>query len=111
RYHAACHAALAAAGQGTDADKLDDKERSRLRTQALDWLRADLDLWARRIDDGKAEDRKAAATMLGHWQEDAGLRSVRDAEALEKLPAEEQEAWRKLWADVDALRGKTNSEK
>jgi len=37
-------AALAAAGQGEDAAKLDDKERTRLRKQALDWLRADLAL-------------------------------------------------------------------
>jgi len=28
---------------------------------------------------------------------------VRDKDALSKLPVEEQEAWRKLWADVDAL--------
>ena len=35
-------AALGAAGQGTDAEELDDKERTRLREQALAWLRADL---------------------------------------------------------------------
>jgi hypothetical protein len=28
---------------------------------------------------------------------------VRDKDALAKLPAEEQDAWRKLWTDVDAL--------
>jgi hypothetical protein len=28
---------------------------------------------------------------------------VRDAKALAKLPAEEQEAWRILWADVAEL--------
>ena len=43
RYNAACYAALAAAGQGTDADKLDDQEHRRLRHQALAWLRADLE--------------------------------------------------------------------
>ena len=42
RYNAACTAALAGCGQGVDADKLDAKERARLRQQALDWLRADL---------------------------------------------------------------------
>ena len=42
RYNAACFAALAAAGQGEDAAKLDDNERTRLRKQALDWLKADL---------------------------------------------------------------------
>ncbi|HTU90936.1 MAG TPA: tetratricopeptide repeat protein, partial [Gemmataceae bacterium] len=44
RYNAACYAALAAAGQGEDAAKLDDKEKARLRKQARDWLRADLAL-------------------------------------------------------------------
>ena len=40
RYNAACAAALAACGQGNDADNLDGKECARLRGQALDWLRA-----------------------------------------------------------------------
>ena len=39
RYNAACAAALAAAGKGIDAGKLDDKDCRRLRQQALDWLR------------------------------------------------------------------------
>jgi hypothetical protein len=42
RYNAACAAALAAAGQGEDAAKLPGKERTRLRRQTLDWLRAEL---------------------------------------------------------------------
>src|SRR5262249_4245497 len=45
RFSAACSAVLAADGQGQDAAGLDDRERSRLRQQALDWLRADLALW------------------------------------------------------------------
>jgi hypothetical protein len=31
---------------------------------------------------------------------------VREEAALTRLPAEEQAAWRKLWADVQALLGK-----
>ena len=57
RYNAACFAALAAAGQGTDADKLDDQEHRRLRQQALAWLRADLEQWA---NDWKAASQKIA---------------------------------------------------
>ncbi len=102
-YNAACSAALAAAGQGTDADKLDDKEHRRLRQQTLAWLRADLEQWAKQPEAGKPQDRQVMRATLEHWQRDTDLASVRDAEALQKLTAQEQEAWRKLWADVAEL--------
>src|SRR5581483_10546253 len=111
RYNAACDAALAAVGQGTDADKLDDKERSRLRRQAQDWLRADLDAWGKRLDGGKPADRKRVQDQLKHWQDDTDLTGVRDPKALAKLPAEEQTAWRKLWDDVAALVKKAGAAK
>jgi hypothetical protein len=34
---------------------------------------------------------------------DSDLTSVRRETALAKLPAEEQAAWRRLWAEVDGL--------
>src|SRR5262249_11284270 len=46
RYSGACLAVLAAA-QDAGAGPPDDKERARLRKQALDWLRADLAAWAK----------------------------------------------------------------
>jgi tetratricopeptide (TPR) repeat protein len=103
RYNAACYAALAAAGKGIDADKLDDKERARLRQQSHDWLQADFDGLAKRLANGMQADRKLVHGKLKHWQGDTDLAGVRDANALEKLPANEREAWRKLWADVAAL--------
>jgi tetratricopeptide (TPR) repeat protein len=103
RYNAVCCAALAAAGQGLDADKLDDQECTRLRQQALNWLCADLNLWSKRLEDGKPEDRQAIRTTLQRWQRDPDLATVRSAEALKKLSAEEQESWRKLWANVTDL--------
>jgi hypothetical protein len=45
--------------------------------------------------------RAAVAATLRHWQQDPDLTGVRDPEALAKLPDEEQQAWRALWADVD----------
>jgi eukaryotic-like serine/threonine-protein kinase len=103
RYNAACYAALAAAGQGEDAAKLGDKERARLRKQALDWLRADLSAHASHLagSDPKAAD--ASRKLLLHWKQDADLAAVRDQEALGKLPQSEQTDWRKLWGEVDAL--------
>jgi serine/threonine-protein kinase len=99
RYNAACAAALAAAGQSSDTAKLDDKERARLRQQALAWLRADLAAW------NKSSDRAVVQRTLTHWQRDPDLAGVRDKDALAKLPDAEREAWYKLWTDVaDLLR-------
>ncbi len=36
------------------------------------------------------------------------LASVRDAQSLAKLPAEEQEAWKQFWAEVEAVLKKAN---
>jgi tetratricopeptide (TPR) repeat protein len=102
RYQAACAAALAAAGQGADAGKLGDGERARLRRQALGWLTADLAAWAKLIKDSPRERARAGET-LRHWQTDSDLAGLRDAGALARLPPAEQEACRKLWAEVDAL--------
>ena len=103
RYDAACFAALAAAGQGEDAAKLDDKERTRLRRQALDWLKADLAAWGKHLDSGPPQARPAIVQTLSHWQKDPDLAGIRDAAALAKLPADEQKAFSQLWADVAAL--------
>jgi tetratricopeptide (TPR) repeat protein len=103
RYRAACAAAQAAAGKGEDAGKLDDKERARLRKQALDWLRADLALLTRLLESHEAVYRAHSQQMLLHWQEDHDLAGVRDKDALAKLPAKERAAWEKLWSEVAAL--------
>jgi tetratricopeptide (TPR) repeat protein/serine/threonine protein kinase len=103
RYNAACFSALAAAGQGQDAAKLDDKERTRLRQQAREWLRADLILRSKQLKSGKPADREEVQQALRHWQKDTDLAGIRDAAALAKLPAEERAVCEKLWADVAAL--------
>jgi tetratricopeptide (TPR) repeat protein len=102
RYNAACSAALAGCGQGGDAAALDGKERARLRQQALDWLRADLEGWNRVLN---KEPIKAAlvAGTLQHWQEDTDFAGVRSPQALAKQPEAERQAWQKLWDDVAAL--------
>jgi serine/threonine-protein kinase len=109
RYNAACAAALAAAGQGADAASLDEKERTRLRRQALDWLCADLALRRKQLDSDKPADRVAGQGALRHWQKDSDLAGLREKVALEKLPAEEQKAFAQLWVDVAALRKKAET--
>ena len=100
RYNAACIAALAAAGRGEDAAQLDDAERTRLRRQALDWLRAHLALLTRQIE---SADRADSLQSLRHWQKDSDLATVREAESLAKLPDAERKEWEALWADVEAV--------
>jgi tetratricopeptide (TPR) repeat protein len=103
RYNAACYAALAAAGKGEDAARLDDKERAGLRQRALDWLRADLTLWRGAVRQGGSGQAAAARAALRHWQKDPDLAGVRATEELKMLPAAEQQAWRGLWAEVQEL--------
>jgi tetratricopeptide (TPR) repeat protein len=103
RYFAISNAVLAAAGEGEDAAQLDDKERSRLRHQGLDWLRADLALWTKLLESGPAASRPAIAEKMNEWRREPDLASVRDSAALAKLTADEQKAFAQLWADVEAL--------
>jgi tetratricopeptide (TPR) repeat protein len=103
RYSAACAAARAGCGQGKDCPPTEDPERARLRRQALDWLRADLAHWEKQLHGSAAAERQAARGHLQHWQRDPELAEVRDATGLKDLPAAEQQAWQKLWAEVAAL--------
>jgi serine/threonine-protein kinase len=103
RYTAACSAALAATGQGEDAAKLGDAAKAKLRVQALDWLKAELSALGKLLDSGPPQARPVIVRALGHWQQDTNLAGLRDAEALARLPADEQKAWIQLWADVAAL--------
>jgi tetratricopeptide (TPR) repeat protein len=109
RYDAAVSAALASAGRSKDAAPPDDRERARLRKQALDWLRADLELRARTLDTGTPADRAAVRDALREWQVDADLDCLREGAALASLPAEDRDAFTRLWADVSALSTKAES--
>jgi tetratricopeptide (TPR) repeat protein len=108
RYNAACSAALAAVGQGKDAIKPDDKERTRLRRQALDWLRADLAGYTK-LWESDPVARSFVRDQMKHWQEDTDLAGVRGEAALAKLSAAEHAMFTKLWADVAALMKKSGS--
>jgi hypothetical protein len=109
RYNAACCAALAAAGRGARAPQSDDTEPSRLRRQALGWLRADLTLREKQLASWWPGEASQARKALRRWQQDPDLVGVRDATALAKLPAAERADWQKLWADVAALLKKSEA--
>jgi tetratricopeptide (TPR) repeat protein len=101
RYNAACAAALAGTGQGKDNPMPDDAARSKLRSQALGWLQAELAAWAKLLESGPAQARSVITQTLQHWKQDSDLAGVRDADALARLPERERKEWLSLWADVD----------
>jgi tetratricopeptide (TPR) repeat protein len=103
RYHAAWVAARAGCGQGKDAGRLSAADSAGWRRQALTWLRADLVLRSKQLESGPSAQAAQARQALAHWRRDADLAGVRDPEALARLPAAEQAAWRELWAEVEAL--------
>ncbi len=104
RYNAACAAALAGCGQGKDADKLDTKERTRLRRQALDWLRADLKAYQQAMEKTAGKAGTEIGQRMQHWLQDGDFAGVRGDQALAKLPQAERKDWEELWKQVEALR-------
>jgi tetratricopeptide (TPR) repeat protein len=102
RYNAACAAALAGSGQGKDDPPLDEPARVRWRKQALDWLKADVAAWNKILKEGPPQARQPIPETIQHWKTDPDLAALRDPAALAKLPADEQNACRALWANVDA---------
>src|SRR5262249_981909 len=108
RYDAACYAALAAAGQGRDAGALDEKEKTRLRQQALGWLNADLAHWSKEATSAKPADRDLVRQRLQHWKQDTDLAGVRGA-ALAQLPEAERQLWQKLWDDAAETLGRAQA--
>jgi serine/threonine protein kinase/Tfp pilus assembly protein PilF len=107
RYDAACAAALAGCGQGKDKPPLDEASRTRWRQQALEWLKADLAAWSKVLESGPPQSRQTIAQTLKHWKVDPDLAGLRDNDALAKFTEDEQNTWRALWAQVDALLAKT----
>jgi tetratricopeptide (TPR) repeat protein/serine/threonine protein kinase len=100
RYNAACAAALAGCAKGVDAANTDEKERARLRRQALDWLRADLSAWGQLVQKRPLMAHATVLKTLRHWQQDTDFDGVR-GDALAKLPEPERRMWQQLWADVE----------
>ncbi len=70
RYDAACAAALAGAGQGTEAAKLPEQARTTFRAQAYAWLQADLDQLAKQVQEAKVAEILVIEQRLLHWRAD-----------------------------------------
>ena len=102
RYKAARAAVLATAGQDTN-EPLDDAAKAKLRRQALDWLRAELAAWSKRLEPGSPQSRPTIARALSDWKHSPDLAWVRDSVALARLPEADRKEWQALWADVQDL--------
>jgi serine/threonine protein kinase/tetratricopeptide (TPR) repeat protein len=110
-YNAACSAALAACGHGNEASAPADADRIKLRSQALEWLKAELAMWGQVFDKAPPQVKAQVSPTLQHWKEDSDLISIRDEKELAKLPEAEREAFRQLWAEVDQLLARASSDK
>jgi len=98
RYNTASLAMNCAEGKGMNA--LAPVEGSAYRKQALELLTAELSAMRKLA----ASDRAFVHRTMRHWLGDPELSSGRDPTAVESLPPDDREAWRKLWANVRELR-------
>jgi WD40 repeat protein/serine/threonine protein kinase len=99
RESAARAAARAAAGESLD-EPLDDVAKAKFRRLALEWLKAELTAATELRKASPASDRSILVKVLNDWQRDLDFASIRGAESLAKLPADEGAAFRQFWADL-----------
>jgi serine/threonine-protein kinase len=103
RHQATGVAIKAGVGLGEDGPLPDEAARKRWRTQARDWFRADLRLYANKLEAGKPNDRSAIVKNLEHWKVCPDLGPVHDPTARSKIPEAERKEWQALWEEVEAL--------
>jgi serine/threonine-protein kinase len=103
RFNAACAAALAGCGVGTDAASLGEQQRAALRRQALEWLTAEHKAWSEHHLAAKPGDRTRMATTVRTWLSNEDLARVRDERWLAALPPDERRDWQALWSQVGEL--------
>lgn len=92
RANAACAAAAAGSGLGQGAPE-GAQDRARLRAQALNWLRTELEIRTE-------PERAIVERRLTSWLWSPLYAHVRDEAALEALEAREREKWQALWRTV-----------
>jgi tetratricopeptide (TPR) repeat protein len=103
REDAARAAAQAGCGAGRD-DPPDAAARTKLRRQALEWMRAELAAWAKEVDAGHSALRSDTQAALTRWRSgELDLAGVHSPDGLARWPEAERADWRAFWADVDAL--------
>jgi tetratricopeptide (TPR) repeat protein len=102
-FRPACGAVLAAGYPAKGEHGLSERERARLRAQALAWLRTNLSAWNGWLAETAHAVRAKEMEPLQRWRTEPALASVRDTAALARLPQAEARQWRQLWDAVEAL--------
>jgi len=100
RFGAARCATLASCRSANDRDNLGEEDRIRWRRQALEWLQGDLKVWEKLLSTGSAMERDIAKQMLNRWTSDPDLASIREADALNCVPADQADECRAFWEAV-----------
>ena len=103
RYNAACAAVVASCGRSKDDPPPDEVAKTKLRRQALEWLKEELSAWSKHLESDKAEDRATVQKVMQHWRNDADLAPFRDPDARARLTEAEWKEWQELWSKVEAL--------
>jgi hypothetical protein len=103
RHQATGRAVQAGVGQGEDDPRPDEAAKNQWRSRARDFFRADLHLYAKKIESGNASDCGAVVENLQHWKVCPDLAPVRDPEARKNFPEAERQEWQALWGEVEAL--------
>jgi serine/threonine protein kinase/Flp pilus assembly protein TadD len=111
RYEAACAAVLAGGPRDKGPDKFDTAARGKFRQKALTWLRIELAARQKLFEQSSDKVRITTRTTMQHWQIDLNLATVRDPAELNHLSEVERRPWQQLWADVERLRQRAESEK
>jgi hypothetical protein len=101
RYQAARAAVLAAEGKGRDEPPLDEAAKARFRHQALEWLRSELTACTALLVSRSGPVRPKTVRNPKDWRQDSDLAGIREPVALERMPADERNAFARFWADVD----------
>ena len=103
RQLAAAASVQAGLGKGEDAADLDEAERGRLRSQGLDWLKAELVEWKKLFDTTPPNARHTIRLGLEQLHGNPEFACTRETAVLEQLTDDERDAWKEFWNEVEAL--------
>ena len=95
-YYAALAAVQASTGAAGNSPAISTEEPTRLRNQALVWLRAGLTS----IRAANPSQGPSISERLARWRLDPDFAAVRDEASLTSLPPAERQDWQMLWSDV-----------